>query len=162
MSESCTKSTLLAALIGLGRSAEGNKNRPDFQTHQLLLSGLKMLGNAAITENEMKNQIALLHEQKYRLVDRCLTCKKQCGRNDDYNLWKDSAESGQIVVLKYALLALAQTLGSIINCKKMTDTDAEILSFLYDALYWLGKEDNIPSLLTEIEKGSMLLRKVLI
>lgn len=162
MSESYTKSSLLAALIGLGRSVEGNKNRPDFQTHQVLLSGLKMLSSAVITESEMKNEIALLHKQKYRLVNRCLTCKKQCGRNNDFDLLRNPTESEQAAVLKYALLAFTQTLGSIINCRKMADTDAEILSFLYDALYWLGKEDSVPSLLTEIEKGSMLLRKVLI
>lgn len=162
MNEPHTKSALLAALIGLGRAAEGNKNRPDSQTHQVLLLGLKMLSDTNITKNEIKGQIVMLHEQKYRLAGRCLTCKKQCGRNDDYELLRNPAEPERITALKCALLALTQMMGSIIDSKGTTTASAEVLSFLYDALYWLGKEEEVPALLSEIEKGSTLLREVLV
>lgn len=161
MNELYTKSTLLAALIGLGRAAEGNKNRPDLHTHQILLSSFRMLTCADVTEREVKNQVAILHEQKYRLAGRCLTCKKKCGRNDDYDLLRHQAESGQVIALKYALLALIQMLGNCVDNRKIINSDAEILGFLYDALYWLGKKQESAELISEIEIGSLLLQKVL-
>lgn len=87
------KKELLCALIGLSRAIEGNESKCTRHTQKIFLDGLYMitLSEMMITYQEIMCHITLLHGEKQRLVPRCATCKKKCGRNDDFP--KDKMES---------------------------------------------------------------------
>lgn len=133
---------LLSALIGLGRAAEGNENRPDGLTHQVLLNGIQLL-NADLVTSEilLKQQISLLHKEKYKLISRCLNCKKQCGRNDDYSFFSEENTDAALFSLKYVLLSLIQTVGEhVMQLPALSAIYQSSVSFLYDSLFFLGKD----------------------
>lgn len=96
---------ILGALVGLGRAAEGNKNRPTEVTDRVLIDGLRMVMLKDIPELMMKEQIKKIHEEKYKLVPRCTTCKKQCGRNDDYTVSDLRKDSNDVFNMKLRMLS---------------------------------------------------------
>ena len=128
---------LLGALIGLGREVEGNKNRPTKMTNQIMIQGLKMIcADESLITQAIEQQISLLHNEKEKLVPRCLTCKKQCGRNNDYEI--ESFASDEIILAKAKKQLLEDIL---ILANKYEIENQDVLTQIYDSLYLLGTDD---------------------
>lgn len=131
------KEELLGALIGLGRAAEGNKKRPTKITNQIMIQGLKMM---CADENSIvqtiDQQISLLHNEKEKLVPRCLTCKKQCGRNNDCEIESFASEEITLAKAKKQLLE-----DILILANKYEIENKDVLAQIYDSLYLLGTDD---------------------
>lgn len=133
---------LFGAIVGLARSVEGNKNRPTESTHNALLLGLRMLiSHNEYTYMEIKNHIEVLHTEKFKLVNRCLTCINPCGRNDDYDVARLDDLKSELKELKYTLLSSIMSMEPIL--RHMTADKCcyeETIMFLYDALFIMGSE----------------------
>lgn len=147
---------LLCALIGLSRAVEGNEAKCSEQTHQLLLQGLALLVptmQPADSEG-MKRQIAALQEEKARLAPRCLTCPKQCGRNDDFpmeqlpRLFQEGNRLAESIV----------SIGMFLTHPWISaDTRQRAVWFLYEALLVWGKQGedgggSAPDALSDIQR----------
>lgn len=139
---------LLGALIGLSRAIEGNKNRPTSKTDEIIIRGLRMmLANGNDMKLMLEEQIRELHEEKNTLVPRCLTCLKQCGRNDDHSLKELVVESPDILQKKMILLSEILMISEI-SREIPINRDENIFSLMYDTLFLLGKN----CLLTELDE----------
>lgn len=149
------KLDLLGALIGLGRAAEGNKIRPDAFTHQVMLHGIQLIrSDATVSKNALQEQIKLLQEEKYKLVSRCLCCQKRCGRNDDYLFYSEENTDTSICSLKYVLLSLIQTIEEqTLPLSASSETFLSAVTFLYDALFFLGKNVELQEITEMIVLG---------
>lgn len=128
---------LLGALVGLGRAAEGNKNRPTEETDRVLIDGLRMVMLKDVPELMMIEQIKKTQNEKFKLVPRCITCKKQCGRNDDYRVSDLKETPNDIFNMKLRMLS------EIILIAETGNKNDYLLSLLYDALFWIGKKGNL-------------------
>ena len=135
------KKQLIGALIGLGRSTEGNKNCPNEKTDQVMLSGLFLLASG--TYHKIVQQIELINTEKYKLVPRCLTCGKQCGRNNTVNI-AERLYGEESDKLRFLLLSSIISMPSLIEPMECNqELRKEAVSFLYNALFWLGKDFDI-------------------
>lgn len=155
-------SRLIGALIGLARSTEGNKNRPTQTTHSAFLSGMFLANsNVLLDENRIDNQIEILHKEKQKLVPRCLSCNKQCGRNDDfiiYDFYNFTKE--QVAVRESLTLALLSLEPLIQMCKNDKFTE-NAFEFLYRGFYYVGDNCDIETILPLFEELSNLTIKLI-
>ncbi|MGL4789987.1 MAG: hypothetical protein ACRCW1_01150 [Anaerotignaceae bacterium] len=141
----CTESfkkELLGALIGLGRATKGNKNRPNSETHKLLLLGFEILNLKSETSLTQESALVkALHIEKYNIVSKCLSCKKQCGRNDDYKMESLEHISPDMRIIKLELLALLMACANYINKPFVEELlYQESLDFLYYGLFIFGSD----------------------
>lgn len=138
----CTKKKLFGAIIGLARSAEGNKNRPTESTNNALLLGLRMFNsNMEYSHEEINTHIEVLHTEKFKLVKRCLRCNNPCGRNDDYDVYNLEELELEIREWKYTLLFSIMSMESLLrNIEANKNYYEEVIVFLYDALFILGAQ----------------------
>jgi len=145
--------TIVGAVIGLGRATEGNKNRPDKNTHQVLVRALSLINTDtdSVSAHEITKQ---LHEEKFKLVPRCVTCPKQCGRNHDFHCETFETMSSETSKAKLALLSLIIEIGSHPLFK------GERLDFIYDALFIVGSDKSI-SLHQQYIKSAIVIRSKL-
>lgn len=132
------KEQLIGALIGLGRAAEGNKNRPTAKTNHIVMSSSKMLFSNEVTNLAIKEQIGKIHKEKNALVPRCLTCLRQCGRNNDYAISELMEDFSIIRDKKVTILFEILTLAEI-----QSDEDDDMFQLIYDALFLLGKKGTL-------------------
>ena len=132
------KEQLIGALIGLARAAEGNKNRPTSKTNHIIISSLKMLFSNEVTNLAIKEQIGKIHKEKNALVPRCLTCSKQCGRNNDYDVSELMEDFSIIRDKKVTILSEILTLAEI-----QSDGDDDMFPLIYDAFFFLGKKGTL-------------------
>lgn len=72
------RETLLAALVGVARAAEGD-TKPTDSTWEILFAGLRALD----APGEYDALIQRAHEEKGKLVPQCAHCASPCGRNND-------------------------------------------------------------------------------
>ena len=76
------KGQLIGALIGLARATDGNVNRPTEETDRAFLKGMQMcFPHWEESCQQIHDQIEVIHEEKWKLVPRCLECASPCGRN---------------------------------------------------------------------------------
>lgn len=131
------KKELLCALIGLSRAIEGNESKCTRHTQKIFLDGLYMitLSEMMITYQEIMCHITLLHGEKQRLVPRCATCKKKCGRNDDFP--KDKMES--LSEYAYQILQRILSIGLFVSHQGIDiKIKNQATDFLYKALFQVG------------------------
>lgn len=155
------KENIVAALVGLGRSVDGNKNRPNVHTHFALLAGIDaVVLPKKITRQEEEDLLAQLHKEKYKLISRCSTCEKQCGRNEDYSFLKEDN-----AFQKYVLWSLAQSIGmGIGTLQAECGIYQNAVSFLYEILFLLGKDteaEGETAMELSIIRGGQILESVM-
>lgn len=98
------KGQLIGALVGLARATEGNVNRPTEETDRVFIKGMRMCSpDRKDSFQQIQNQIEVLHEEKWKLIPRCLDCASPCGRNNDFDIIK--LKGMQNSRLKYVLLS---------------------------------------------------------
>lgn len=149
--------SLISAVTGLARAAEGNRNRPDDAAHRALLDAVRLAGDPQPDTQALTAAIAALHAAKARLIPRCAVCTKPCGRNDNYdwNAFTEQAPALQILKLDLlaSLLALAIRLAV---CHDKTGFEA-CLEFLYCGFFEWGRT-NRPEILNELQHKARILK----
>ena len=82
---------LTGALIGLGRTLNGDTTLGNEKTWKLLIEGLfATITNVNFNEETLRELIERVHSEKAALVPMCSGCANPCGKNEDYdmtNLW---------------------------------------------------------------------------
>lgn len=136
---------IAGAVIGVGRAAEGNKNRPDANTHQVLLDALSHINvyTDSITAQEI---VEKLHEEKYKLVPRCLSCAKQCGRNNDFICEELNPRIDELTSIKFKLLTLIIEIGNKMSFIIPTMDSClanTMIDQIYDTLFVVGSTKSI-------------------
>lgn len=156
------KKDLFGAIVGLARSVEGNKNRPTESTHNALLLGLRMfISDKEYTYLEIKNHIEILHTEKFKLVNRCLTCINPCGRNDDYDVVRLDDLKTELKEWKYTLLSSIMSMEPILrNMTANRYCYEETIMFLYDALFIIGSECDKKEICHMLMNGGRIYQKI--
>ncbi len=132
---------LLGAMIALGRACEGNKNRPDAASHKALLSAMRLTVPGTMPDcGEIEKCLENLRFEKQKLVPRCSSCEKQCGRNDEYSIYEIKSSSTETAALKEALLLGLLSMEPLMRFRLSETIFEESMAFLYDGLFWVGKE----------------------
>lgn len=132
---------LTGAMIALGRAVEGNKNKPDAAAHNALLSAMYlMIPGTGLGSQQRDAVLRQLREVKKKLVPRCSTCKRQCGRNDEFSVYELGELDPNTTRAKEALLTEVLAFEPLLRGMDETPLYNETLSCLYDALFHIGKE----------------------
>ncbi|WP_444642334.1 hypothetical protein ACRQU7_17775 [Caproiciproducens sp. R1] len=131
------KGQLIGALIGLARATDGNVNRPTEETDRAFLKGMQMcFPHWEESCQQIHDQIEVIHEEKWKLVSRCLECASPCGRNNDCDIaGLNGMKNAQ---LRYVLLSglLFMASSSISDVKLLKDH--KIMGFFYRAFFFIG------------------------
>lgn len=140
------QTSLIGAVIGLARAAEGNRNRPDDAAHRALLLAMQLAGDPNPDIQALTASIAALHAAKARLIPRCAVCTKPCGRNDDFDWNGFTEQTPTLKVLKLEVLTSLSTLATkLATCRDKTCFDAG-MEFLYCGLFEWGRTDKTETL----------------
>lgn len=132
---------LLGAMIALGRACEGNQNRPEAGSHNALLSALYLtVPGTGLGARQQDEALRRLRAEKKKLVPRCDTCEKQCGRNDEYSVYELDEDGPQMTVLRETLLTGLLSFEPLLRGNVQPKLYEDALAFLYDGLYWLGHD----------------------
>lgn len=130
------KKELLCALIGLSRAIEGNESKCTRHTQKYFgwtIYDYIVRDDDYISRNHVSYYFASWGKQ--RLVPRCATCKKKCGRNDDFP--KDKMES--LSEYAYQLLQSILSIGLFVSHQGIDiKTKNQATDFLYKALFQVG------------------------
>lgn len=152
---------IIGAIIGLARAVEGNKNRPSATTHNAILFAMYcVLPGMAVDERQIEEQLLTLHREKERLVPRCFTCTKACGRNDDFDLYTIGELAPDLLAAKDALLFGLLALEPLMRNPTQNGVYHDTIDFIYKGFFFVGydcgKEETY-LVLTELEKVRMRL-----
>lgn len=151
-----TATHLTSALIGLARATEGNANKPSHSTHKAMLTGMKMvIPGAEGSQRHICEIIKLLHKEKEKLVPRCSTCQKSCGRNDDYPIYEINKLEPNLLTSKHALLSALLSLEPLIRRCSDNAVFEQAMDFIYKGFFYVGYDCEVGSispLLYELEE----------
>lgn len=140
---------LIGALIGLARATEGNASRPTEETDRIFIKGMQLcFPGQPESLQQILDQIEALHEEKQKLVPRCMECASPCGRNNDFDIIELNS-SVRNSKLKYVLLSGLLFMASCLeNSEKSFIISPEIMELFYKAFFMIGYD---------CEKGDLLL-----
>ena len=140
---------LTGALIGLARAVDGNEHLVTSELDKLVLEGLlATLPNANFQEEALTELIKKVQAAKYEIVPDCAACTNACGRTADYDLgllWQEQEETRSLKSL--ILFGIRGAADYIYHAEVQGHRTKEILEFIYKALFALGIEWDIESLL---------------
>lgn len=143
-----TKGQLIGALIGLSRATEGNVNRPTEETDRAFIKGMQMCSPGCEESfQHIHNQIEAIHEEKWKLVPRCLECASPCGRNNDFDI--ADLNGMQNSQLKHVLLSGLLFMAPFFAVSDVKPLNShKIIEFFYRAFFFIGydcdEKDLIP------------------
>lgn len=153
---------LLSALIGLARATEGNEEQITEELGNVLWQGLSLVINNSdsVAGTDCKNAhqltelLAIIREEKKRLVPNCFDCASPCGRTADYDMqefW--DAEEEQVQLKLELVKRLAEQAKKFRGYQKgQGNSGAEILDVCLEALIVLGWNGSKESLLRVMKK----------
>lgn len=150
---------LIGALVGLSRALNGD--RPDHETHMVMLRGLfSVTGFLPLDESVSSEQIQDIMDKKNALIPNCLNCASPCGRtlNYDMSLFRNSEES--VRSLKTVLLTgLCQMSVYAYHAIMLGYSDPDIDAFFYEGLFAIGENWHQEFLIPVISKlGNMQIK----
>ena len=129
---------LTGALIGLARSAEGNRTFDS--TDRAMLSGLfTTVTNVNFNPETIRKQISLVHREKEKLVPSCGECSSPCGRNDDYvmkQLWEEQEDIRSLKSL--ILFGLRGMAAYAYHAMVLGYSDQTVNRFFYEGMASIG------------------------
>jgi hydroxylamine reductase len=137
---SALQDELTGALIALARAADGTN--PTDQTSEALMNGLfATVTNVNFDGAALENIISRVRTEKQKLVPRCDSCMKDCGRNDEYNLTDLWSANEDVKSLKSLLLFGVRGIAAYIYHAKVLGYDVSpVAEFLYKALWAIGDD----------------------
>lgn len=140
---------LTGALIGVARAVDGNEHLVTPELDKLVLEGLlATLPNANFQEEALTELIKKVQAAKYEIVPDCAACTNACGRTADYDLellWQEQEETRSLKSL--ILFGIRGVAAYAYHAEVLGYRDKEISEFIYKALFALGIEWDVESLL---------------
>ncbi|MBO4330447.1 MAG: hypothetical protein J5827_00050 [Oscillospiraceae bacterium] len=145
---------LTGALIGLARATEGNERLITAATDSLIIEGLfRTLNGANLDDAGVEDISGRIEEEKKRLVGRCYTCSRPCGRNDPYDMDKLWSADKEIRSLKSLMLFAVRGMAAYaFRAAALGRSDGTVNCFFYKALFALGSEQTAEQLLLLISE----------
>jgi len=150
---------LIGALVGLSRALNGD--RPDRETHTVMLRGLLSAAKFLPASEAMAaEQIRDVMDKKNALIPNCLNCASPCGRTLNYNMNLFWNSEELVRSLKTVLLTgLCQMSVYVYHAMTLGYSDPDVDIFFYEGLFAIGENWNQEFLLPVISKlGNMQIK----
>jgi hydroxylamine reductase len=137
---SALQDELTGTLIALARAADGTN--PTEQTSEALMDGLfATVTNVNFDGAALENIISRIRTEKQKLVPRCASCAKDCGRNVAYPLEDLWSADEDVKSLKSLLLFGVRGIAAYLYHAKVLGCDVSLVTeFLYKALRAIGDD----------------------
>lgn len=118
--------TVLGALVGLARAAEGNEDMLTPDCHKLIFDCL------LASETETEELLNRIDNEKRRLIPSCFGCAAPCGKNSSYDMAKLDSEAPELKDMKLSILSALQDIAG------SGPSDGKVISYILKALYFIG------------------------
>ena len=144
---------LTGALIGLTRAVDGAETIST-KTRQVILEGLfTTVTNVNFDNAAIENMIQKVRAEKERLVPDCSKCQAPCGRTDDYDMQQLWNADEDIRSLKSLILFGIRGMAAYAyHANVLNYEDAEVDHFFCEALFKIGYEESVETLLPTVLK----------
>ncbi len=144
---------LTGALIGLARATEGT-TVPTESIYRTIIEGLfTTITNVSFDNDAITDMIQKVYKEKNKLVPDCAVCASPCGRNNDYDmdlLWNDNENIRSLKSL--ILFGIRGMAAYAYHAMVLGYTDREVNDFLCEALFKIGYEESMDTLLPVVLK----------
>ena len=140
---------LTGALIGLGRTLNGDTTLGNEKTWKLLIEGLfATITNVNFNEETLRELIERVHSEKAALVPMCSGCANPCGKNEDYdmtNLWTADEDIRSLKSL--ILFGIRGIAAYAYHALVLGYRDEDLNRFIARALFVIGEDWEMEELL---------------
>ena len=144
---------LTGALIGLARAVDDTAAISK-RTGQVIIEGLfTTVTNVSFDDAAIQNMIQKVRAEKERLVPDCSKCQSSCGKTDEYDmqqLWdadEDVRSLKSLILFGIRGMAAYAYHANVLNYE-----DAEVNRFFCEALFKIGYEESVETLLPVVLK----------
>ena len=140
---------LTGALIGLGRTLNGDTTLGNEKIWKLLIEGLfATITNVNFNEETLRELIERVHSEKAALVPMCSGCANPCGKNEDYdmtNLWTADEDIRSLKSL--ILFGIRGIAAYAYHALVLGYRDEDLNRFIARALFVIGEDWEMEELL---------------
>ena len=144
---------LTGALIGLARAIDGAAAISK-ETGQVIIEGLfTTVTNVSFDNAAIENMIQKVRAEKERLVPDCSKCQSPCGRTDEYDmqqLWNADEDVRSLKSL--ILFGIRGMAAYAYHANVLNYEDTEVNRFFCEALFKIGYEESVETLLPTVLK----------
>ena len=144
---------LTGALIGLARAVDGAATISK-STSQVIIEGLfTTVTNVSFDDAAIENMIQKVRAEKERLVPGCSKCQSPCGKSDEYDMQQLWNADEDIRSLKSLILFGIRGMAAYAyHANVLNYEDAEVNRFFCEALFKIGYEESVETLLPTVLK----------
>ena len=144
---------LTGALIGLARAVDGAATISK-STSQVIIEGLfTTVTNVSFDDAAIENMIQKVRAEKERLVPDCSKCQSPCGKSDEYDMQQLWNADEDIRSLKSLILFGIRGMAAYAyHANVLNYEDAEVNRFFCEALFKIGYEESMDTLLPTVLK----------
>lgn len=140
---------LTGALIGLGRTLNGDTTLGNEKTWKLLIEGLfATITNVNFNEDTLRELIERVHSEKASLIPMCSGCANPCGKNEDYDMTDLWTADEDIRSLKSLILFGIRGIAAYAyHALVLGYRDEDLNRFIARALFVIGEDWEMEELL---------------
>ena len=144
---------LTGALIGLARAVD-SAAAISKSTSQVIIEGLfTTVTNVSFDDAAIENMIQKVRAEKERLVPDCNKCQSPCGKSDEYDMQQLWNADEDIRSLKSLILFGIRGMAAYAyHANVLNYEDAEVNRFFCEALFKIGYEESVDTLLPTVLK----------
>ena len=144
---------LTGALIGLARAVDSAATISK-STSQVIIEGLfTTVTNVSFDDAAIENMIQKVRAEKERLVPGCSKCQSPCGKSDEYDMQQLWNADEDIRSLKSLILFGIRGMAAYAyHANVLNYEDAEVNRFFCEALFKIGYEESMDTLLPTVLK----------
>ena len=144
---------LTGALIGLARAVDST-TAISKRTGQIIIEGLfTTVTNVSFDDAAIRNMIQKVRAEKERLVPDCSKCPSPCGKTAEYNMQQLWNANEDIRSLKSLILFGIRGMAAYAyHANVLNYEDAEVNRFFCEALFRIGYEESVETLLPTVLK----------
>mgnify|MGYP000760634850 CR=1 FL=1 len=144
---------LTGALIGLARAVD-SAAAISKSTSQVIIEGLfTTVTNVSFDDAAIENMIQKVRAEKERLVPDCNKCQSPCGKSDEYDMQQLWNADEDIRSLKSLILFGIRGMAAYAyHANVLNYEDAEVNLFFCEALFKIGYEESVETLLPTVLK----------
>ena len=144
---------LTGALISLARAVDGS-TAISKRTGQIIIEGLfTTVTNVNFDDASIENMIQKVRAEKERLVPDCSKCQSPCGKTDEYDMQQLWDANEDVRSLKSLILFGIRGMAAYAyHANVLNYEDAEVNRFFCEALFKIGYEESVETLLPTVLK----------
>ncbi len=147
---------IIGTLIGLANACNNNPKTPD--TDQILIHSLAFSSlYPDAKEEEIKKQVAVIVNEKKRIVPDCFVCMNPCGNTSDYDINRVYQAEENIRKIKLQIL---ENLKNIALFLVKTDSIESQIDLIYHALSYISYDLEIESYQEMLDKTTHLKEQI--